>query len=162
MLDCAITSRYVHVSRSGGNVRGAWAMAVQRSKTPTTPEPEERQLSLQKTTATDYKSKRHSSASSLPELPSSIELSPPPGGETPLPPRATQKVERMNPRQIIQECVLWKINYTLVNTERGTGNERPGKSSLSLALQINHCVDPRDRQLSIPVSLRLTQLGHRH
>lgn len=91
-------------SYSKWGAENAWEAAV-RELNSVTPEFKERQLFLHKIFSTDRKNGRDSSVSSHQELPPSIELPLPPGGEGLLPSKTLQRVERMNNRPIVRECV---------------------------------------------------------
>jgi len=97
--------------RSSVNAESAWDAVVRELDPPAASRSERK--SLVTIPNTDEELEGHNSVSSHPELPSSIKLSPPPGGEVPLLSKTSQKAKQMQPKQTIEGYVPRDIDSTL-------------------------------------------------
>ena len=97
--------------RSSVNAESAWD-AVVRELDPPAASRSERKSPLT-IPNTDDELEGHNSVPSHPELPSSIKLSPPPGGGVSPLSKTSQKTKQMQPKQTIEGCVPRGIDSTL-------------------------------------------------
>ena len=96
--------------RSSVNAESAWGAVVRELDPPAASRSEQKSpLTIPNT---DDELEGHSSVSSHPELPSSIKLSPPPGGEVSLLLKTSQKAKQMQPKHTIEGYVPRGIDPT--------------------------------------------------